>query len=40
MTAEEVAALIRQGASDPGIKASFAVVDVRRNDHAVCAIRL
>ncbi|KAF8170085.1 arsenite S-adenosylmethyltransferase [Pholiota molesta] len=32
--AEEVAALIRQGASDPGVKASFAVVDVRRNDHA------
>ncbi|KAF9479959.1 NAD(P)-binding protein [Pholiota conissans] len=34
ITAEEVAALIREGASDPAVKAGFAVVDVRRNDHA------
>lgn len=36
VTAEEVAALIRSGSSDPSVRTAFAVVDVRRNDHAVC----
>ena len=36
LTAEEVAALIRSGSSVPGSRTTFAVVDVRRNDHAVC----
>lgn len=32
ITAEEVAALIR----DPALASTFAIIDVRRNDHAVC----